>query len=88
MSTFLSTYWTWLLLALVIAGIAALAYVYREPILAYARESKSELYKVVWPTRKEAFQLTIIVLITVILSAILLGLADFLYEKLFGLIFG
>jgi preprotein translocase subunit SecE len=55
-------------------------------IVRYFRETRSELRKVVWPTREEATNLTVIVLaVTVGMSAIL-GLIDFLFARLFALL--
>lgn len=55
-------------------------------ILRYLRETRSELRKVVWPTRQEATNLTIIVLAVTVAMSALLGLLDFVFTKLFGLI--
>lgn len=51
------------------------------------RETRSELRKVVWPTRTEATNLTIIVLSVLIGMAILLGSLDAVYNLLFGFLF-
>ena len=46
--------------------------------LTYLKESKIELEKVIWPTRIEAFRLTIVViLISVIVGAYIAGLDAF-----------
>lgn len=55
-------------------------------IIRYFRETRSELRKVVWPTRQEATNLTIIVLAVTALMSALLGFLDFVFTKLFGLI--
>jgi preprotein translocase subunit SecE len=55
-------------------------------IIRYFRETRSELRKVVWPTRQEATNLTIIVLAVTVLMSALLGFLDFVFTKLFGLI--
>lgn len=57
-------------------------------ITRYFRETLAELRKVNWPTRQEATQLTIIVLVVVIMMSTLLGLLDFVFSRLFGLIIG
>ncbi len=44
---------------------------------------RSELDKVVWPTRDETQRLTIIVLITLVASAIVLGAISFVFTELF-----
>ncbi len=45
-------------------------------ILNFASKARSEGSKVVWPTRKEATQITIIVLIGVLVTGIFIWLAD------------
>jgi preprotein translocase subunit SecE len=57
-------------------------------IVRYFRETIAELRKVNWPTRQEATQLTMIVLVVVFLMSMLLGLLDLLFSRLFGLIVG
>jgi preprotein translocase subunit SecE len=57
-------------------------------IVRYFKEVRAELRKVVWPTRREATNLTAIVLaVTVTMSAVL-GLVDWAFSKLFALIIG
>lgn len=51
------------------------------------RETRSELRKVVWPTRQEATNLTTIVLAVLIGMALLLGSLDAFYNMLFGFLF-
>jgi len=55
-------------------------------IVRYLRETRAELRKVVWPSRKEAARLSLIVIgVTVAMSAFL-GLTDYLFSRLIGLI--
>lgn len=57
------------------------------PVLRYLRETRSELRKVHWPTRKEAWALTKIVLAVTGSMAIFLGFLDYLFTiELRGLI--
>ena len=59
------------------------------PIAGYLRDTRAELRKVTWPTREEAWNLTLIVLGTVIVMSIILGFADFIFGKIMqGLIIG
>jgi len=58
------------------------------PVVRYLRETRAELSKVSWPSRQEATNLTIIVLVTVLVSSIVLGGFDYLFAKLFSLIIG
>ena len=50
------------------------------------RETVGELRKVSWPTRREATNLTIIVIIVVFVMSIILGSLDFLFSWLLSLI--
>jgi preprotein translocase subunit SecE len=52
------------------------------------RETIGELHKVNWPTRKEAWRLTKIVLLVMVIMGGFLGLLDFGLTKLVGLILG
>lgn len=54
----------------------------------FYRETVGELRKVTWPTRQEAINLTIIVLFVAFGMSIFLGLLDYLFAQLFGLILG
>ncbi|MCC6803438.1 MAG: preprotein translocase subunit SecE [Anaerolineae bacterium] len=49
----------------------------------YFEGVRSELEKVVWPTREEWRRLTVIVLITLIASALALGTISFIFTELF-----
>lgn len=57
-------------------------------VVRYFRETVAELRKVNWPTRQEAIQLTMIVLVVIFLMSTLLGVLDFLFSRLFGFIVG
>ena len=54
----------------------------------FFRETIGELRKVTWPTRQEAINLTIIVLIVTFSMSALLGVLDLLFNKVFALILG
>jgi preprotein translocase subunit SecE len=56
-------------------------------IQRYFTETVGELRKVTWPTRKEATSLTVIVLIVTVAMGLFLGGLDFIYTKIFALIF-
>ncbi len=58
------------------------------PVIRYLRETRAELSKVSWPTRQEATNLTVMVLITVVASSIVLGSFDILFAELFRVILG
>jgi len=58
------------------------------PIAKYFRETKAELQKVTWPTRKEVTNLTVIVLAVTAAMSVTLGLIDYIFTKSFALIIG
>lgn len=57
-------------------------------IRKFYRETSAELRKVSWPTRSEAINLTRVVLIVILLMSAFLGILDYLFTQLFGLILG
>ena len=46
-------------------------------VVQFLREAKTELKKVTWPSRKDSLAATVIVLVTVIIVAVILGIFDF-----------
>lgn len=58
-------------------------------VVKYLRETRTELRRVHWPTRQEAWNLTKIVMIVTFSMALFLGLMDYLFAiELSGLISG
>lgn len=60
-----------------------------QTFVGFARDAKNEVKKVVWPTRKEATQITAIVFVFVLVMAIFLWGTDkvlefFLYDLILG----
>lgn len=55
-------------------------------IVRYLKATRSELRKVVWPTREETINLTIIVLAVTIGMSAFLGLLDLVFAQAFELI--
>lgn len=55
-------------------------------IVRYFKETRAELRKVNWPTRQEALNLTLIVVGFTIFMAALLGMIDYIFAWVFGLI--
>ena len=51
-------------------------------IVRTVRETVAELRKVSWPTRPEATQLTIVVLVVLAVMSAFLGTMDFLFSRL------
>ena len=57
-------------------------------LVRFYRETVGELRKVSWPTREEAFNLTRIVIVVLVLMALFLGLVDWVGGKLLDLALG
>ena len=57
-------------------------------VIKYLKETRAELKKVNWPSRQEATNLTLIVLAVTTFMALLLGLIDYIFARLFELILG
>ena len=55
-------------------------------IIKYFKETRAELRKVNWPSRQEALNLTLIVVAFKIFMAALLGIIDYIFALVFGLI--
>lgn len=58
------------------------------PIVAFFRETTGELRKVSWPTRREAMQLTGLVILVMLFIGIILGLTDAGAHGLINLLLG
>jgi preprotein translocase subunit SecE len=57
-----------------------------EKIIQFLKEVKTELRKVVWPTRKDTIASTSVVLVLVIIIAVFLGLVDLGLSRVIKLI--
>lgn len=66
--------------------VAFLAWRHQETFTK-AQEITLELKKVTWPTRKETSAATMVVIVTVVISAILLGVFDVIWSWATGLIY-
>jgi len=62
----------------------------RQPnaVQRYYRETVGELRKVAWPTRREATNLTLIVVVVIIAMILILGSLDLFFSWLLTLIVG
>ncbi len=52
----------------------------------FFREVKAEMKKVVWPTKRELINSTIVVFATVILVSVVIGIVDAIFSRLFHLL--
>ena len=74
--------------AVVVAGFIAMQTEKGRNTVAFAKESRTEVRKVVWPTRQEAIQTTGIVLVVTLIMALLLWGLDSVLFWLVGLVTG
>ncbi|AEF05425.1 preprotein translocase subunit SecE [Alteromonas naphthalenivorans] len=72
----------------IIAGFIAASTVKGSTFLSFAKESRTEVRKVVWPTRQEANQTTIIVLAATLVMALILWGLDGIIVRVVGYITG
>jgi len=73
------------------AGLAIITAVvmYRnDRIYGLANEVAGELKKVTWPTAKEVRSATFVVIVMAVISAVILGLFDFVWSNLTELVYG
>lgn len=59
-----------------------------ERTLRFLRESRAELKKVVWPSRKELVNYTAVVIVSVIIISSFIGIIDFGLSRVLSLISG
>jgi len=74
---------------IVVAGIALLLYTSTaggQNTLGFLRSAQSEIKKVVWPTRQETSQTTLVVLVVVVIFAIILWLLDLVLSSLVNIV--
>ena len=53
-----------------------------QPIARYLRDTRAELRKVTWPSREEAWHLTLVVLGATAVMSLILGASDFIFSKI------
>lgn len=74
-------------LVAVAAGVAAVTGKGRQ-FLTFAKESRTEVRKVVWPTRQEATQTTLIIAVATAIIALLLWGMDAILVRIVGFLTG
>ena len=72
------------ILGLVLALVGFTIFSARQQLVAYMRETRAELGKVSWPSRSEATDLTVVVLVTITCSALFLGFFDAIFTWIFA----
>lgn len=77
-----------ILLLAICAGFVALQTVKGREFFALAKSAKAEIRRVVWPTRQETVQTTLIVLVVVILMSLMLWGVDSLLGWIVSAVIG
>ncbi len=72
--------------AVLIAGVAAYFAYRNERVFAAAYDVTSELEKVTWPSRKETYAATLVVVITVTLASIIMWSFDMVWSSVANLV--
>jgi preprotein translocase subunit SecE len=54
-------------------------------IINFIKEAIAELKKVIWPSRKELKNSTIVVVFTIIIASVFIGLIDLIFTKILTL---
>lgn len=90
---FVDDFSTWQRTLMVVAAVvtAALIAVMSEPgrnAVAFVRDSRTEVRKVVWPSRKETLQTSAMVIVMVIILALFLWMIDSILFWLVGMFTG
>ena len=57
-------------------------------LMPFLRDTKNELKKVIWPTRKELSAYTVVVIIATLFVALALWIIDGVFAQLFRLLMG
>jgi preprotein translocase subunit SecE len=70
------------------ASVTGIVLYRNDKIYTLTNEVATELKKVTWPTAKEVRAATIVVIVMAIVSALILGLFDFVWSNLTELVYG
>ncbi|MBL0221060.1 MAG: preprotein translocase subunit SecE [Myxococcales bacterium] len=76
------------LFAAAVAVFAGITMYRSDRIYGLANEVASELKKVTWPTAKEVRTATLVVIVMAVVSAVILGIFDFVWSNLTELVYG
>jgi preprotein translocase subunit SecE len=74
--------------AAIIATTAGIALYRNDKLYHLANEVSGELKKVTWPTAKEVRSATLVVIVMALVSALILGVFDFVWTNVTELVYG
>jgi preprotein translocase subunit SecE len=77
----------------VLVGFVTAIYVFStttqgDRLLKFIKEAITEAKKVVWPTRKETIQMTLVVFVLVVIMAIFLAFVDIFFSYVINILLG
>jgi preprotein translocase subunit SecE len=77
----------------VLVGFVAATYVFSttsqgDRLLKFIKEAITEAKKVVWPTRKETIQMTLVVFVLAVIMAIFLAFVDIFFSYVINILLG
>ncbi|NJK89051.1 MAG: preprotein translocase subunit SecE [Myxococcales bacterium] len=75
------------LIAFVLSAVAVVVAVRHPRAYEFSNDVVSELNKVTWPERAETQRSTVVVIVTTLIISFLLGVFDFVWAELTGLIY-
>lgn len=75
-------------LSAVVAVVAGVVLYRNDRVYSLANEVAGELKKVTWPSAKEIRTATMVVIVMALVSAVILGLFDFVWSNLTELVYG
>jgi len=56
-------------------------------ITEYIKQTRSEMSHVTWPSKQQTIRFTSLVIVVSVVTALILGIADFVFSKLLTLLF-
>jgi len=56
-------------------------------ITEYIKQTRSEMSHVTWPSKQQTIRFTTLVIVVSAITALILGIADFVFSKLLTLLF-
>ncbi|KXK57776.1 MAG: preprotein translocase subunit SecE [Chlorobi bacterium] len=59
----------------------------KQTIVGFVRDVSSEMKKVSWPTKEQLQESTAVTIVVCLCVVVMVGVADFVLTKLFGLLF-
>ena len=72
------------ILFVILAGFLLLSVIFQKPLRKYIKESVAELKKTNWPTKERVEELFVVVIVISLVFAVMVGVFDLGFSKIFG----